>query len=276
MKQLTSIIPTLLLCSVFFYGRSQTFSNRLEGRFEAAGGTALYQYFIFDGKGSVDIMGFNDGYYFQKDDTLIVFPDKSLFKFLVRNDTLVGVSSWVDSGRWVLKSCLGADPLQIDTLEGDRMASLLNDYYELTNSGSWSFLFNNDGSYEQALRKLCVEGLTKACLDYVGLKILSDIGMYPANATIANKKRRADPHIIELLEAVIAKGDKNGYMVLGGYWASLGDATKAKAVLEEGMDEGCKKCGLTLISIAMQETPLPPAQQELPKTRKARVRRVKR
>ena len=78
MKKLSILF---VLIANFAFG--QKIKNDLHGYYKAESDTLLYSYFAFDGNGKVDITGFGKGDYFQKGDSLIIYPDKSIFKFRI-------------------------------------------------------------------------------------------------------------------------------------------------------------------------------------------------
>ncbi|ULT41537.1 hypothetical protein KRR40_44180 [Niabella defluvii] len=70
------------------------------------------------------------------------------------------------------------ETLRTDPAVSDRIAGLLYQYYSINRrDNELSLLFEGpDTTYENALKNLCDSGLSKACLDYAGLKTLEDIG----------------------------------------------------------------------------------------------------
>ncbi|MGC4234726.1 MAG: hypothetical protein QM594_17230 [Niabella sp.] len=252
----------LLLFAYFFAGifsglSAQKVTNELQGYFKAVSDSTLYDYFSFDGNGTVDIVGLGTGYYFQKDDTLIVYPDKSIFKFIVKDDQLYGASDWVEGNIWKKVKDTAVTNTRLNAAESDGRAMLLYKYYQLKSSvDEWAFLGEPDTSYENSLRGLCDSGLSKACLDVAGLKILEDIG--GAGSLLSAKKEETEEpepneEILNIIYKAIEFGDLNGYSVLGGYYALIGDMTMAKEMLTVGSDLGCSKCSMALFSLALEE-----------------------
>jgi hypothetical protein len=236
---------------------AQKITNDLQGYFKASSDTAMYEYFTFDGNGRVDIMGMGNGYYFQKDDSLIVYPDKSIFKFVIKDDKLYGASDWVDGCVWEKVKDTTIETLRIDPLASDRIAGLLYQYYNIKSKGSeLSLLFEGpDSSYERTIKNLCDSGLSKACLDYAGLKTLEDMGGITAlySSKKQMKKRAANQEIVDIIYRAIDLGDTNGYEVLGGYYAAIGDIQAARETFELGGELGCGKCGIALFSLELEE-----------------------
>jgi|GEM_PF-597315 len=235
--------------------KGQEVSNRLLGYFNATSDTLLYTYFSFDGNGKADITGMGNGYYFQKGDSVIVYPDKSIFKFLLKGDKLYGVSEWVDGGVWQLITDSVVENRRTGAEAADRVARLLNQYYEIHEKKGTGILSAADETFGLKMKSLCDSGLSKACLDYAGLKILE--GMGGINALLGGReqevKKAADPEILLLIEKAIRMDDPEGYAVLGGYYASLQDLEKAKEALDKGGELGCRRCIWAAFSMAMEE-----------------------
>lgn len=81
---------------------AQKADNALQGYYEEQGNETFYKGFSFDGNGKV-VGGVANGYYFTRNDSLVVYPDKGVFIFKIRKGKLIGVSDWVDKGIWVRK-----------------------------------------------------------------------------------------------------------------------------------------------------------------------------
>lgn len=245
----------LVTPALHIHSNGQEITNRLTGYFNATSDTLLYNYFSFDGNGKLDITGMGDGYYFQKGDSLIVYPDKSIFKFLLKDNKLYGVSEWVNGGVWQLIGDSVVESRRTSAEAADRIAYLLNQYYEIKAQDRTGFLAAEDHAYRGKMKALCDSGLSKACLDYAGLRIIENLG--GIGALLGNKpvdiKQDADPEILSIIEKVIRMGDMEGYAVLGGYYTTLQDRKKAKEVLEKGGELGCRRCVWAAFSIALEE-----------------------
>lgn len=271
-----SITVLVLLAAVAVHSSGQEVTNRLQGYFQATADTALYSYFSFDGNGKVDITGLGDGYYFQKGDTVIVYPDKSIFKFLLKGDQLYGVSQWVAGSEWQWIKDSVVENRRTNAVAADRVAYLLNQYYEIKGEDKTAFLAAADDSYAIKMKNLCDSGLSKACLDYAGLKIIENMGGIGAllDEKAMDEKKEADPEVLAIIEKAVGMGDLEGYAVLGGYYAALQDRGKAKEVLEKGGELGCRRCIWAAFSIAMEEE-VKKAETADPKERELKTRKEK-
>lgn len=258
------IMAGMLLFAGIVRSNAQEITNRLQGYFNATSDTLLYNYFSFDGNGKVDITGMGDGYYFQKGDSLIVYPDKSIFKFLLKDDKLYGVSEWVNGGVWQLVKDSVVESRRTSAEAADRIAYLLNQYYEIKEQHETKFLMGGDDSYMGKMQVLCDSGLSKACLDYAGLRIIENMGGVGAflDDTKVEEKKEADPAILDILEKAIRMGDMEGYAVLGGYYATLQNAEKARELLEKGGELGCRRCVWAAFSLALEEETQKAASKE--------------
>ncbi|MCD2423208.1 hypothetical protein LQ567_10590 [Niabella pedocola] len=250
-----SIVAVVLWFGGVVRSNAQEITNRLQGYFKATSDTTLYSHFTFDGNGKVDIGGLGDGYYFQKGDSLILYPDKSMFKFLLNGDQLQGVSEWVDGGVWTLAKDTVIENKRTDPEAADRVAGLMNRYYEVTSKNKMALLGATDDGFAGEIKNLCDSGLSKACLDYAGLKIIENMGglgaLLGGKELLLNKD--ADPEVLALIEKALQLGDMEGYAVLGGYYSALQNQGKAKDVLEKGSELGCRRCVWAAFSLALEE-----------------------
>lgn len=149
----------------------QEANNNLWASFESTSSDQTFQKFAFDNNGKVWIDDFGKGDFFIKGDTLFVFPDKDIFKFLVKEDQLVGVSNWVQDGVWVRSGDL-VDNNRLNDQEARIQAQLYDEYYTKTRVGisQFDFLFDAD-LYEQYLidlESLCDRKMVKACTELFG------------------------------------------------------------------------------------------------------------
>jgi hypothetical protein len=212
----------------------------------------MYSFFEFNGDGKVNIAGLGTGDYFTKADSLIIYPDKSIFKFKIKGKTLLGVSNWVENKTWVRKDTITTD-YRKDAAVSQNKAALLYEYYKLTGtSKALDFMLAEEikDSYTEKISVLCNKGLGKACLDYFGILLIQDQGLGSLLAPEKNKKvKPANKQLIALGNKIIAQGEPEGYTVLGSYYFILGDQKKAEELWNTGADKGSQKSAMALFQL---------------------------
>lgn len=123
----------LLLISFSNLINSQVIDNNIQGYYQAKSDSNMYSFFEFDGNGKVNIVGLGTGDYFTKGDSLIIYPDKSIFKFKIKNNTLVGVSNWVKNETWSRKDTIVTNNRK-DAALSRKKATLLHEYYKIADT----------------------------------------------------------------------------------------------------------------------------------------------
>lgn len=258
----TAILLALFAVTI---GQSQMANNNLQGYFKDISGSNIYSYFSFDNNGKVNIMGMDNGDYFIKNDTLIVFPDKSLFKFKVEKDKLIGVSNWVQDGVWLLeKDSIVINNRKTETVAQNR-ANLLNEYYEKTRkkNNQMELMFDENLmiEYKKTIESLCDRGLPRACFELLGLKIMDDMGGFAAAMNPEKSKPMTEnPAIIALANKLIGWGEIEGYTQLANYYTMLKQEQKAKENFEKAINAGSTKAGLIVLELDAKK------EIEIPKT----------
>jgi hypothetical protein len=230
----------LVLMAVFFITGgvlAQKADNALQGYYEEQGDETFYKGFGFDGNGKM-AGGMSDGDYFTRNDSLIVFPDKSIFIFKIRKDRLIGISDWVKKGVWVRKK----DSLVVNNRknpeEAQKKAALLAAFYDRTkNRSALDALFSDD--LLTINEDFCNQGLAKACLNTFGIKMMKYTpGLLGDPEKIKEKKLKPHPELIQLSERIVSLGEMSGYNVLGSYYYVLGLRDKAFETWSEGEKHG--------------------------------------
>lgn len=244
----------IISCGFF---NAQEADNNLQGYFMTNAKETLYPYFAFDGNGKVDIAGYGKGDYFVKDDSLVVFPDKDIFVFKVSKIRLTGISSWVQNTRWDLKKDSLAENNRKDNALAKKNAQLLYEYYRKTRAKSKASnldkLFDESamGSYTKTIDDLCTRGLAKACMEKFGLMVMQDAGGMEAVLKNKLKNPKQNPEIIKLGQKIISMGEIEGHTILGSYYQSLGDKSKAEKEWQKAADKGSMKAGMVQIEAEM-------------------------
>jgi len=231
---------------------SQVIDNKIEGYYQAESDSNMYSFFEFDGDGKVNIAGLGTGDYFTKGDSLIIYPDKSIFKFKIKGKTLLGVSKWVGNKTWVRKDTITTSNRK-DAAVSQNKAALLYEYYKLTGtSKALDFMLaeKTQDSHTEKISMLCNKGLGKACLDYFGILLIQDQGLGSLLNPEKNKKAKpANKQLIALGNKIIAQGELEGYTVLGSYYYILGDQKKAEELWNTGADKGSQKSAMALFQL---------------------------
>lgn len=245
----------LLLISISNLAGAQVIDNNIQGYYQAKSDSNMYSFFEFDGNGKVNIVGIGTGDYFTKGDSLIVFPDKSIFKFKIKNNTLIGASNWVENETWIRKDTVVANNRKKEALS-KKKAVLLNEYYKIANEKMALEMMMNDTAAKakkEKISKLCNEGLSKACMDYFGILLIEDQGMdallHPEKKT---KPKPVNQEIISLGNKIIAQDEPEGYTLLGAYYFLLGQKEKAVELWNKGADKGSQKSAMGLMQIEME------------------------
>jgi len=244
-----------IVSSGFF--NAQEADNNLQGYFMTDSKESLYPYFAFDGNGKVDISGFGKGDYFIKNDSVVVFPDKDIFIFKISKNRLSGNSTWVKNTKWDLKKDSLAENNRKDEALAKKNANLLYEYYRKTRAKSNNLekLFDENamGNYAKTIDDLCNRGLAKACMEKFGLMVMEDIGGMEAVLTSKTKKPKQNPEIIKLGQKIIRMGEVEGHTVLGSYYYSLGDKTKATKEWQTATEKGSTKAELAQFEAEMND-----------------------
>ncbi|MBP1222942.1 hypothetical protein [Flavobacterium sp. 1355] len=247
----TSCLPVILLL-ISNLINSQVIDNKIQGYYQAGSDSNMYSFFEFDGDGKVNIAGLGTGDYFTKGDSLIIYPDKSIFKFKIKGKTLLGVSDWVGNKIWVRKDTITTDNRK-DAAVSQNKAALLYEYYKLTGtSKTLDFMLAEkiQNSHAEKISVLCNKGLGKACLDYFGILLIQDQGLESLLKPEKNKKAKsANKQLIALGNKIIAQGELEGYTVLGSYYYILGDQKKAEELWNTGADKGSQKSAMALFQL---------------------------
>ena len=235
---------------------SQVIDNNIQGYYESKSDSSIYSFFEFDGNGKVNIVGMGTGDYFTKGDSLIIYPDKSIFKFKIKNNNLIGVSSWVENETWIRKDTVVTNNRKNAALS-KKKALLLHEYYKTSGSESTLDFMVDDTALKakkDKINKLCNDGLSKACMDYFGLLLIEDQGLGNLlNPEKNTKTKPLNPEIIALGNKIISQGEPEGHTLLGTYYYLLGKKDKATEQWNLGVDKGSQKSGMALFQIEMEK-----------------------
>ena len=249
-------ILVIVVIFVSNLAQCQKIDNNLQGYYHAKSDSSIYSFFEFDGNGKVNIVGMGSGDYFIKGDSLIVYPDKSIFKFRIKNNELVGASSWVENETWIKKDTVVPNNRKNDVLS-KKKANLLYEYYILSSDGSTLDFMLDDATAKakkEKINTLCNDGLSKACMDYFGMLLIEDQGM--ENLLNPEKSATSKPLNIEIIalgNKIISQGEPEGYTLLGTYYYISGKKEKAIEQWNLGADKGSQKAAMALFQIEMEQ-----------------------
>lgn len=236
---------------------AQDADNSLQGYYKATDDKTFYTSFNFDGNGKVLISDMDYGDYFTRNDSLIIYPDKSIFIFKIKKGKLTGISNWVEKGVWIPKKDSSEINNRKDPGAARKKAQLLAEYYDKTKSPSKSDLDFEallSGKTAGVNEGLCNKGLAKACMNLFGLKMMEYTpGLLSSPEKIASKKIKPHPELIALSKKIIDLGEPEGYTVLGSYYYTLGLKEKAFKTWDEGEKNGSLKSGTTKALVEFQE-----------------------
>ncbi len=272
-------IQKILFFIVFIginFSFSQEINNNLQGYYVSKSPDAMYSSFEFDGNGKVSIVGMELRDYFTKGDSLIIYPDKSIFKFKIQKNKLIGASSWVEKETWIKKDTLVPNNRKDDS-KAKKTALLMNEYYKISgDKSSFDFLGDNAKATikKDKINQLCNQGLSKACLDYFGMLVIEDQGLM----TILNSQKSTKPEnpaIVTLAIKIIAQGETEGYAVLGSYYYMIGNKQKAMQLWKIGEQKGDSKSAMALFNIGLEEAldKIEPEKEEKKVTKKVTKKR---
>ncbi len=234
---------------------SQDINNNLQGYYVSKSPDAMYSSFEFDGNGKVSIIGMELRDYFTKGDSLIIYPDKSIFKFKIQKNKLIGASSWVEKETWIKKDTLVPNNRK-DDVKAKKTAELFGEYYKISGDNAFLDLLGEETNASQKrdkLNNLCNQGLSRACLDCFGILMIQEpdsfLQLDPAQKP---KPKVENPKIIALGNKIIAQGETDGYAVLGSYYYMIGNKQKAMQQWKIGEQKGNSKSSMTLFTLEME------------------------
>lgn len=259
----------LLLLSLLFsvsYGGGTAYAQEcavsLTGTYllNPESGEGLYDAFVFDGAGKVGIHAFTGfkGDFFQIGDTVIVYPDKSLFVFLRKDaHTLVGISTWVKDQ--VFKRMENDTILTPAQSRHPEYAAQFYEFYTLTgrdeiNLSTYLNIYM-DSSLQASLKKLCGEGFPKACITLANALMLGSPELTASlrGTPVENRKAAPNKEIIDYFRKAIELNEPEAIAQLGAYFLMLGHRDKALKLFEIGCELGHSGCCFSLADLALEQ-----------------------
>lgn len=257
-RRLVIFLLTVCICGSMV---AQDYSVSLSGTFrlDPLVNEGMYDTLVFDGSGKVGIHAFGEytGDYFQIGDTVVVYPDKSIFVFLKKDDkTLEGISSWVD-GQVFRK--MEPDTIAAPTQSrAPEYAAQFYEFYTLTGRNgidlSTYLDINIDPALNASIKRLCDEGFAKACITMANALMMNS----PALASLFISSDEEDQvfppekEIVEYYIKAIELEEADAIAQLGAYFLLLGHKEEANKVFEKGCELGHKGCCLSLLGESIQ------------------------
>jgi DNA-binding Xre family transcriptional regulator len=248
---ITTIMICLLQCNLF----SQKIDNNLLGEFLTTDNSQMYKSFSFNNNGKVTIDQIEQGDYFIKGDTLLIFPNKDIFKFLINDTTLVGVSNWVDKGVWNKTNKITINN-RTDNMIAEKNAQLLSEYYQKTrvSINQMNILFDDKlkEQYIKDLEALCDSNLVRACKELFGMETLNQMGGFTAVLGNENNKEITPSNkLLSIAKKVASIDPVEGNNLLSMYYFMLKDNAKGQEYLDKAIALGNKEATLNSINIEL-------------------------
>lgn len=257
----TAIATFITLFCYTAQTQAQQCSVSLTGTYQLdpASGEGMYDAFVFDGAGKVNIRSLIDykGDFLQIGDTIVVYPDKSIFTFLIKDDrTLVGINTWVKDQ--VFRR-MENDTLIIPAQPRDQSyADQFYEYYVLTGrdapSLSTYMRINMDSAIQIPMKKLCDEGFPKACLTMANALMMTspELAAYLRGTSGENKKMAPNKEIYEYFVKAAELNELDAIAQMGAYVLMLGHKDAAKMIFEKGCELGHAGCCLSLAALEIE------------------------
>jgi hypothetical protein len=259
MKKLLFLATVFIASSLF----AQEVTNTLSGTFKSKKKDDLYSPLVFDGKGKVLIGEFDEvgNEYFERNDSVVVFVEKTFFIFKKDKNQLKGISDWVDKSTYKSNLKSFDNTAQSDPQLSKR-ANFLAKHYDLNFKNNSNILFEMD---EQSLtkklkenelgnEKLCNEGFDESCKIVFAYKFSEQSGgIFETLNNAENLKIKPNKELENLAKKVIDLGNPDGYGLFYTYYFFTGDKKKAEENLQKGLDLGSLYCHEISMNIATAE-----------------------
>lgn len=246
----------LIRISIFLFAihlqAQDRINNDLLGFYKATD-DAIYEAFEFDGNGKVIIhTGITDSSrpFFTTNDSLIIYPDKSIFIFKVSNDTLYGTSKWVEHKTWV-KQDTAITSNRTDNAKALKIAQLMSQYHNLKKDDKYGFRTLNDTVKLAKFDTICNGGIAKACMDMIGFTIIKTHGLLTKKTQDSIKP--INPKIVNYAKKAFDLGEIEALSALGSYYMLTGHKEKAIETYQKGKEAGSINSALVLYELEEAE-----------------------
>lgn len=241
---------------------AQDYSVSLSGTFklDTLVKQGIYDAFVFDGAGKVGIHPFGEYKrdFLQVGDTVIVYPDKSIFTFVMKDEnTLLGIDTWVEGQVFrKMENDTIITPMQSRAPE---YAAQFYKFYILTGRGaldlSTYLKINMDPELNASMKQLCENGFSKACITMANALMMNS----PALASLfkspgdEEQKFLPDKEIVEYYIKAIELEDPDAIAQYGAYFLLLGHKEEAKKIFEKGCELGYNQCCFSLLGLELED-----------------------
>ncbi|CAM3301279.1 hypothetical protein [Empedobacter stercoris] len=254
------LLTALFAVSTLF---AQQVTNTLEGVFTTKSKDELYNPLKFDGKGKVTITEFDEeGYeFFERNDSVVIFVEKTVFIFKKEKNQLKGISDWVD--KKVYKSNLKSfeNKPQTEAKLAQRAGWMAQNYdINFKNNASYLFDFDEEGlnrklkENETANAKLCKDGFDESCKIVFAYKFAEQSGgIFETLSATEELKLEPNKELEQLAQRVLDLGNPDGYGLFYNYYYFTGEKEKAEEFLQKGLDLGSKYCTEISLNLALSE-----------------------
>lgn len=225
-------------------------NNNLHGYYKLATKSGFYDAFLFDGNGKVKIAPFyQEGNFFQKGDSVIVYPDKSLFVFKIKQDSLIGLGDWVENDKWVKVKDSIIPNNRTDEKVALKKANLLNQYHSVL-EGKSPLLALMDEKIHVKYDSLCKEGLGLACMQMIGIRTTKSVGLKNLlGKRDTTKVYTPDAKLLDYAEKAYSLGEVEAYSALGAYYILINKPKEGKKYLKIASENGSVKASLALAEL---------------------------
>ena len=185
----------------------------------------------------------------------MVYPDKSIFTFLVKDEnTLEGIDTWVEGQ--VFRR------MENDTIvtpmfsRKPEYAAQFYEFYTLTEGKaldlSTYLKINTDTELNASMRKLCDDGFGKACLTMANALMMNSPAMASLFSNSGEEKRYPpDKEIFDFYIKAVERDEPDGIAQLGAYFMLIGYKEQAKEIFEKGCELGYNACCLSLLGLEL-------------------------
>lgn len=231
------------------FGQNPT--NTLSGLFKNTSKKSLYSTLDFDGKGKVKISDSNLYDYFERNDSIVIFVDRTQFILKKhKNNSLKGIGYWINDE--IFKSDSKSFVYTQDSPTANKRAQLLANYYDINFKNTFNQVFDENLDYNQFINDLiiknnvaCEQDFDLACVQVFILKFSENLGgvtkIFDTNE-IENLIVNPDKNLEDLGHKIIDLGNAEGYGLLANYYLYLRDNEKFNYYKNIGLEKGCNLC----------------------------------